>query len=500
MAGKVPLGAVAGVVGFLVIVEFTSGILQGYYTPILTDVARFLKIHDADVNWFEGSQLMLSALVVPALAKLGDMFGHKRILLISTALTAFASIGLAFAPTFALFLVAWALQGFYVVWLPLEVALIFSRSRAGANAAALTRKAAGFLVAGLELGAIVGALSGGAISDAVFGDRDGLSPAAAHAAVAPGMWIVLIVPALFVVACFFVILFGVKESPDQTGGTLDYVGLVIVSMALLVLTAGLSFMRVTGPGDWLPWTAIALGLALFVPFVRWELRQADPLIDIRMLAQKSMWPVQVTALLFGVSVLGAQAPLATFAGTDPEANGYGLGVHGFTVSLLIGFYVISLIIGAMLFPVVTRVIAPRRALMGAAALVAIGYLALVPFHGSYLEVLSAMIIAGIGSGALVAALPSAAAAVAPVGQTGVATGLTNTTKTIGGAFASCVFGLALIGQVTSTATNETVGSLPGYITVWMICGLTAVVATILLAFVPKRAFEDSPDPVVAEVR
>mgnify|MGYP003397056493 FL=1 len=118
---KVTLGALAGVVGFLAFVEFTSGILQGYYTPMLTDIARHLGIHDADVNWLEGSQLMLSALVVPAFAKLGDMYGHKRMLLISTALTAAASLALPFTDSFAVFLVAWALQGFYVVWLPLEI-------------------------------------------------------------------------------------------------------------------------------------------------------------------------------------------------------------------------------------------------------------------------------------------------------------------------------------------------------------------------------------------
>ena len=57
------LGPVAAIVGFLAFVEFTSGILQGYYTPLLTDIARHLGIHDADVNWLEGTQLMLSALV-----------------------------------------------------------------------------------------------------------------------------------------------------------------------------------------------------------------------------------------------------------------------------------------------------------------------------------------------------------------------------------------------------------------------------------------------------
>ena len=57
-------GGLAAVVGFLAFVEFTSGVIQGYYTPLLTDIARHLAIHDADVNWLEGSQLMLSALVL----------------------------------------------------------------------------------------------------------------------------------------------------------------------------------------------------------------------------------------------------------------------------------------------------------------------------------------------------------------------------------------------------------------------------------------------------
>ncbi|MDN4491598.1 hypothetical protein QQX13_12210 [Demequina sp. SYSU T00068] len=44
-----------GIVGALVVVEASSGVIQGYYTPLLTDIARHLGIHDADVNWFESS-------------------------------------------------------------------------------------------------------------------------------------------------------------------------------------------------------------------------------------------------------------------------------------------------------------------------------------------------------------------------------------------------------------------------------------------------------------
>lgn len=466
------LGALASVVGFLAFVEFTSGILQGYYTPMLTDIARNLDIHDADVNWLEGTQLMLSALVVPALAKLGDMVGHKRMLLVSTAVTAAASLVLPFTDSFAIFLAAWALQGFYVVWLPLEIALIWSRSRSMPGRAVLTARAAGLLVAALELGAISGALAGGALIDAL------------------PLPVVLLFPAIAVVICFFVILFGVKESPEPVGGRLDTVGLVLISFALIAFTGGLSFLRLNGVGDLLSWGLVALGILLVIPFTMWELRHDDPLIDVRMFRSPALGPVFLTAGLFGVSVLGAQAPLSTFARTDPEVYGYGLGTAGFTTSLIIGVYLIAMIAGALLFSPIARRVSPRLTLIGASTLVGVGFVMFLPFHETYAQVLTNMVVVGLGSGALVAALPAAAASAAPATQTGVATGLTNSVKTVGGAIASCVFGIALIQGATGAAAEGTAGSFAGYVTVWVVCGVTALAAAVLLVFVPRQAFTD----------
>ncbi len=473
---RVRLGTLMGVVGFLAFVEFTSGILQGYYTPMLSNIARHLGVNDADVNWLEGSQLMLSALVVPAFAKLGDMIGHRRMLLWSTALTAAASLALPFTDSFIVFLICWALQGFYVVWLPLEIAIMWSRTRDREGGSLLTARAAAVLVAFLELGAITGALLGGALID--------MLPLA----------VTLIVPALFVVAAFAVIWLGVGESPELAGGRLDLGGLVLVSLALIAFTGGLSFLRLNGVADPLAWGTIALGLLLFAAFARFELGQADPLIDVRMFRSPALAPVFLTAGLFGVSVLGAQAPLSTFARTDPEEVGYGLGTTGFTTSLIIGFYLIAMVVGALLFPVISRRLTPRITLIGAALLVGIGYLLFLPLHASLLQVVLNMCIAGVGSGALVAALPAAAASAAPRSQTSVATGLTNSVKTVGGAIASAVFGIALLHGVSDVATgaeHSTAGSFSGYVTVWLVCGVTALIAAVLLCFVPKNAFTDA---------
>lgn len=471
----VAIGTTAGLIGWLALVELTSGILQGYYVPLISDIVKHLGLHDADYNWFEAAQLLVSALVLPVLAKLGDMFGHKRILLIATAVTALSSWALAFSGDFVSYLLAFALQGFYVVWLPLEVALIFDRGRRTGAAASLTRRAAGLLVVALEAGAIVGAVGAGLLFDALGGN----------------VTITLTVPAVAVTLVFFAILFGVPESEPVPGRSLDGVGFTLLALGLLLITSGLTFLRLNGVGTWWVWALIVLGLLAFIPFARWELRQSDPAIDLRVLRQPTMWPVQLTAGLIGISLLGAQAPLSTYAGTDP-VNGYGLGLTAGQRSILIGAYLISMIVGALLFPLVSSWFTPRVTLIGASFLVAIGYLLFLPFHLQTWEVFTNMAIAGVGSGALVGALPAAAAAAAPRGQTGVATALTNTTKTVGGSFASAVFGVVLLaGAATVTATAA---SLFGYMLVWTICGLGALLAAVLLFFVPRLAFAD-PEPV-----
>jgi len=473
------LGITAGLIGWFILVEVVSGILQGYYVPLFSDIVINLDIHDSDVNWFEAAQLLLSAIVVPILAKLGDMYGHKRILLISSIITAGASWWLAFAGDFWTFLLAWALQGFYVVWLPLEVALIFERGRRQNRGVSSTRRAAGLLVVGLQAGAIAGALAAGAIFEATGGN----------------LTVTMMIPAIAVTLVAGVIWLGVPESEPAPGRRLDTWGFVLLTWGLLLVTGALVYMRMIpqldlGAGAW--WWVVALiaaGILVFVWFVRFELRQQDPAIDIRVLRRPEMWPIQITAFLVGISLLGAQGPLSTYAGTD-SALGYGLGLSTSQRSYIIGVYLLSLIIGAVIFAVLSRRANPRLILIGASLLVGVGYTLFLPFHLELWQVLMNLMIAGLGSGALVGALPAAAAAAAPRGQTGIASALTNTTKTVGGAFASAVFGVLLAAGAGAVA-SETAASLGGYLSVWAICAGGGFLAALLLLFVPKVAFADT---------
>ncbi len=219
------------------------------------------------------------------------------------------------------------------------------------------------------------------------------------------------------------------------------------------------------------------------------------MIDVRLLAQRAQWPVQLTAFLFGMSVLGAQIPLSTFARTDPAEAGYGLGADAAFVSTLIGVYVIFLAIGALTLPLTARLFGARGSLVVAALLVALGYALWLPFHDSTTQALINMAVAGLGSGALVAALPAAAAAAAPPERTGFATGMTNATKTVGGALASSIFAIALASTGSLDEPTEGAAPLSGYLTVWSVCAVAALLAALALLAMPREAAEEGLEVV-----
>ncbi len=463
--------AIWRLVGFLAAVEIASGVLQGYYTPIYSDIADHLRISDGDVNWFEAAQLVVSALSVPFLSRLGDLHGHRRVLLVATVITALAGWGVAFAPGFWTFLVAWALQGVYTVWLPMEIAILHERTRERPDRPALVRRGAGLLVLALEVGVIAGALGAGALQPLW------------------GMTAVLAVPAAATTIALVAIWFGVRDEPAPATGRIDLPGTALLTLGLVGVLAGLVVVRVQGLTSPLAAALVVAGGLVLWQFVRVERRTSSPLVDVRGLAAPGMWPVQAAAALFGMSVLGAQIPLSTFARTDPAEVGYGFGVEASALANVIGLYVGCMAIGALLSPVAARRLGVRGMLVTAALLVAAGYATFLPLHGTLWHAMLAMAIAGVGSGALVASLPAAAAQAAQHGATAESAGLTNATKTVGGCVASALFAVALTS--TGSISDPAAGHAPlnGYLTVWTICAVSALLAALLLSRLPKAGKE-----------
>ena len=143
---------------------------------------------------------------------MGDLVGHKKVLLLSTAVTALGSWVMAFAPSFTTFLIGSALQGAYVVWLPLEVAIIYRRTAGTGRQNQLTRRSAAILVGALELAVIIGALTSGALVEAT------------------SMTVLLALPAIAVTLCFVVIWFGIEDMEGTATGGIDVGGLVLLTV------------------------------------------------------------------------------------------------------------------------------------------------------------------------------------------------------------------------------------------------------------------------------
>ena len=187
-------------------------------------------------------------------------------LLLSTAVTAVGSWVPGRHAGFTSFLIGWAMRGAYVVWLPLEVAIIHRRTADTGRQALLTRRAAAILVGALELAVIIGALTSGALVEATsmascWRCRRSSSP-----------------------RVFFVIWLGIEDAPGEASGGYDWGGLGLVAVALGLVMGGLIAIRVPGPDSVLAWSLVLLGLAALVPFARFESAHPEPMIDV------ACWP------------------------------------------------------------------------------------------------------------------------------------------------------------------------------------------------------------------
>ncbi|GAA4819838.1 MFS transporter [Nocardioides caeni] len=460
-------------IAVLAAVEVASGVIQGYYGPVMVDIAHVHDVRYADLNWLDACQLVFSALVVPPLARLGDLVGHRRVLLAATAVAAAATWGIALAPAYPLLLLAWTLQGVYIVWLPLEIAIVHRRAEGHPDQGRLTRRGAAILVATLELSVIAAAVAAGQLADRL------------------SMTTLLVVPAVIVTLCLPLLALLDEVPPVRTEGRVgfDWAGLALMALAVLSVLGGLVLVRLLGAGSAPAWLMVLAGLVLLVPWWRHEAAHPDPMVDVRLLAQPAQWSIQATSFLIGMSLLGAQVPLQTYFRSDPDVHGFGFGLSAAAGSGRTALYVACLAIGALTLAPLSRILGARRAMVAGCLATAAGYALWLPLHGSPGAAWGVMALIGLGTGGLVAAVPAAAASVAPVERIGAAAGLTNATKAIGGGLASSVFALCLAATGSDRASA---GSLEGYFAVWTICSVAAAAAAVVLLVTARVAVPADP--------
>lgn len=464
---SMPKVSVRAVVGFLVFCELASGFVQGFYAPLLGEIAGHLQVSDADITWFLTVQTLAAAVCVPLLSRLGDIFGHRRMLRIAVIAVLIGTLVTAFLPSYPIALIARILVGPLAVWLPLEIALVHNRIK-GETA----RTSIGLLVSCLTGGAILGTISAGLFS-----------------AILPSLTLVLLIPVVFVVVSVYAVFFKVPESTSRTDARIDVLGFVGIGLAMVLLLFGLRLA--SSEGFAAPATIATLGAALvvFVLWVLWELRSPSPAIDVRLIVSPRLGPVYLTAFLFGMVMFGMQAPTTTFLTADPVETGYGFAATAGTASAVTAVVTILATLGAATFAPIARRVGIRTVLITGALAAASGFLLQIAFHDHLWQIFLVSAINGIGMGFLLGALPALVAELAPSDSTGIATGVYNSLRTLGGSTAGAVFAVLLAGFTASGALHS---SIQGYLTIWGVGAGAFLVAAVALSFmrIPRTA-----DPV-----
>ncbi|MGH1549644.1 MFS transporter [Leifsonia poae] len=469
--------AFGGVVGFLVVMELGSGMLQGWYPVLLSAIGAEFRVTPAALNWVSAGYMLATVVCVPIIAKLGDRYGHKRMLTISAALVALGSIVVAIAPNFGLLLLGRALQAPLAAFLPLEFAIVRDRDENSSG------RSIGKLVGALTFGAALGALGAGLLFNATADLR-----------------LVLWIPAIFLTLCVPVVAFLVPESKTRASGRIDWLGAALLGVGLLLALGGIANAATWGWANPITWVVILAGVALVAGWVAVERRVAHPLIDLRVLTKGGVGLPILIAFLFGAQLFGSQTATTVYLLSDPATVGFGLGVTSATVGIVTLVTALAAFVAASLGDRLATRVGTRLALVIGGVLVMASYVTLIAGSASLGIVVVALILGGLGNGVLISVLPTIVVKRAPADSVGIASALYNTSRTAAGAVAGALFALVMASFLTtigSGATAVTTTSYAGYVAVWAICAAVGLAVVVLALFVREpRSASSADEPAI----
>jgi MFS family permease len=271
----------------------------------------------------------------------------------------------------------------------------------------------------------------------------------------------------------------IPDSPARARSRLPVLPALLLAAWLVALLLGLSQGNAWGWASGRVLALFALALVLAASWVAVELRAPVPMIDMQMMRRRGVWTSNVVALCVGFGMFGSFGFLPQLLQTPPEA-GYGFGASitesghlllpSAVASFLVGFVTAGLVrrLGA-------RTVIATGILVTGAAFTSIGL-----WHDQQWQVLLATTVQGVGSGLVFSSLASVVVTSVPPEQTGVASGMNNNIRTIGGSIGSAVMAGILTSQVG-------VGGLPaehGYAVGFVMLGLVVAVSAFAALAMP----------------
>ncbi|WP_190813124.1 MFS transporter [Saccharopolyspora pogona] len=449
----------------VVVVLAFSGIvvslMQTLVIPLVPVLPALLGASAADSAWAITTTLLAGAVATPVVGRLGDMYGKRRMLLISLALLVAGSAACGLSNALAPMIVGRALQGLAAGVIPLGISIMrdeLPAERLGSATATMS--------ASLGVGGALGL------------------PAAAFLAERTD-WHMLFWTAagLGVVATALVVAF-VPESAVRTGGRFDLAGAAGLSIGLICL-----LLAISKGAEW-GWTGaragglLGAGAVVLLLWGWWELHTRQPLVDLRTTARRQVLLTNIASAVFGFAMFAMSLVLPQILQL-PAVTGYGLGQTMVVVGLVMGPSGLVMMAMAPLSARVSKAKGPNVTLMLGAVVVATGYgLGIVLMSGVWQLMLVSSVI-GAGIGLAYGAMPALIMAAVPVGETAAANSLNTLMRAIGTSVSSAVAG-AVLAQLTAAFGSLTVPSREGFQVIMAMGAAAAVIALTIAAFLPRK--------------
>jgi MFS family permease len=438
------------VLAVLATATMTYGLMQSLVIPALPAVQRELGASTEATSWTVTAFLLTSAVATPVAGRLGDMFGKRRTLVAVLTIVVAGTL-LCLVPSIHAMIAGRAVQGVSGGVLPLAYSIArdeLSPARVPAGIALLASM--------LGIGGALGVVGAGVLVE--------------HLSYT---WIFLLqLPAFAGVAALLQTI--VPESRVTSPAPIDWTGAALMSSGLVAL-----LLTVTQANAWgLTSTATATGLAvatvLLGLWVVTATRRTNPLLDIRLLQRRPVWTTNVVAFMVGVGQFVGFIFIPHFV-QEPASTGFGFAASPldsgiFLVPMSVGLLVPGVAGGAM-----ERRFGARALLVAGSAITALGYLPLTFWRSTPLEIYTASGLLGLGSGITMAALATIIVAHVAQHETGVATGINNVARTLGGAVGGQLAAALLVAGSAASGAHEELG----YTLVFGL-GLVAMVLAVVL--------------------
>jgi EmrB/QacA subfamily drug resistance transporter len=429
---------------------------QTTLVPALPELMRALDTDESGVSWTLTGYLVAAAVFTPLVGRLGDMYGKRRMLVISLLAFSAGSVVAAVSASLWIVVSGRVVQGIGGGIFPLCFAIIrdeFPRDRVA--------RGVGLLSAIAGMGGGFGLVLGGVLVDQVsyhaifwLGAVMGLGAAAATQ---------LLVP----------------ESPIRTPARLDVRGAVMLAVGLVLPLIAISQAHDVGWGSARTLGLIGAGLAVLAFWVWLERRTRQPLADVVLLTRPPVLITNLTTLLVGFGMFGAFILIPTLA-QAPTETGYGFGLDATHAGLILLPGSIAMLALGPLSGIVGSRVGNKVPLAIGAFLTAAGLALLAVTHESQAEVVLFSLVMSSGIGFAFAAMPNLIIEAVPPAQTGEATGFNALVRSVGSSLGSQVAATIIAASAVAGIPTDA-----GFTDAFAISAIIAACAGVAACLIPS---------------